>query len=134
MKRRQLCIHHISEEQLKDLLTRVQWLCRKDTRQFLLCHERDWYIILRVLCDQGIIVYDNRIPFAAFVRWIKEHEVPTYHFAPRVQELRYLSSRMANAEYPWQSQYAPKLCKQNWELLYQHFTKMVCEAIDAAEP
>ena len=130
MKRRQLCIQYLSHEQLKYLLTRVQWLCRKDTRDYLVWHSRDWYILLRVLCDLGVIAYEDRIPFSAFVRWLEEHEVPTYHFAPSVQELRYLSNRLANAEYPWQSQYAPKLCKQDWELLYKHFTKMVCETIE----
>ena len=125
MKRRQLYIQHISHEQLKYLLTRVQWLCRKDTRKFLLCHERDWYIILRVLCDQGIIVYDNRIPFAAFVRWIKEHKVPTYHQAPQTEQLRYQALRVADAVYPWLSKHAAQYYKKEWELLYWHFTKMV---------
>ena len=125
MKRRQLCIQHLSHNQLKDLLTRVQWLCRKDTREFLLSHERDWYIILRVLCDQGIIVYDNRIPFAAFVRWIKEHRVLTYHQAPQTEQLRYQELRVADAEYPWLSKHAAKYYKKKWELLYWYFTKMV---------
>lgn len=129
MKRRVLCVQRISEEQLKHLLTRVQWLCRKDTRDFLVWHSRDWYILLRVLCDLDVIAYDDRIPFSAFIRWLKEHEVPTYHFAPKVEELRYQSRRLSNAEYPWQSKYAPKYRRQDWELLYQHFTKMVREAM-----
>jgi hypothetical protein len=83
---------------------------------------------LRVLCDLDVIAYDDRIPFSAFIRWIKEHEVPTYHFAPKVEELRYQSRRLSNAEYPWQSKYAPKYCKKEWELLYWHFTKMVHDA------
>lgn len=130
MKRRVLCVQRISEEQLKYLLTHVQWLCRKDTRDFLVWHSRDLYILLRVLCDLDVIAYKDRIPFSAFVRWIEEHKVPTYHFAPKVKELRYLSSRLSNAEYPWQSQYAPKYRRKDWELLYQHFTKMVRETIE----
>lgn len=125
MKKRVLQIQHLSHEQLKHLLTRVQWLCRQETRDFLVYHSKDWYIILRVLCDQGVITYEDRIPFSAFVRWIKEHEVPTYYYTPKVEDLRYLSSRLANEKYPWQSKYAPKYCKKEWELLYWHFTKMV---------
>ena len=133
MKRRVLQIHHLGEKQLKYLLTRVQWLCRKDTREFLLGHERDWYIILRVLCDLGIIIYDNRIPFAAFVRWIEEHKVPPYHHAPQTKQLRYQAQRVADAEYPWLSKHAAKYYKKAWELLYWHFTKMVREAFEHSD-
>jgi hypothetical protein len=84
---------------------------------------------LRVLCDLDVIAYDDRIPFSAFIRWIKEHEVPTYYYTPKVEDLRYLSSRLANEKYPWQSKYAPKYCKKEWELLYWHFTTMVREAM-----
>ena len=130
MNRRVLCIQGISPEQLKHLLTKVQWLCLRETREFLINFNIDWYIILRVLCDQGVIVYKDRVPYTAFLRWITENEVPTYRSLPSEKFLRYIAKRVSDAEYPWQSKKAPwyLIHPKKWEVLYWYFSKMIEEA------
>ena len=130
MNRRVLCIQGISPEQLKHLLTKVQWLCLRETREFLIDFNIDWYIILRVLCDQGVIVHQNRIPYAAFLRWIAENEVPIYRSLPSEKFLRYIAKRVSDAQYPWQSKKAPwyLINPKKWEVLYWYFSKMIEEA------
>lgn len=109
MNRRTLCIQGISPEQLKHLLTKVQWLCLRETREFLIEFDIDWYIILRVLCDQGVIEHQNRIPYAAFLRWITENKVPIYRSLPSEKFLRYIAKRVSDRQYPWQSPKAPRV-------------------------
>lgn len=130
MNRRVLCIQGISPEQLKHLLTKVQWLSLRATREFLINFDIDWYIILRVLCDQGLIVHQNRIPYAAFLRWITENEVPIYRSLPSEKFLRYIAKRVCDAKYPWQSKKAPwyLINPKKWEVLYWYFSKMIEEA------
>ena len=130
MNRRTLCIQGITPEQLKHLLTKVQWLCLRKTREFLIEFDIDWYIILRVLCDQGVIEHQNRIPYAAFLRWITENEVPIYRSLPSEKFLRYIAKRVSNTQYPWQSPKAPRyiINPKKWEMLYWYFSKMIEES------
>ena len=130
MNRRILCIQGITPEQLKHLLTKVQWLCLKETREFLIEFDIDWYIILRVLCDQGVIERQNRIPYAAFLRWITENKVPIYRSLPSEKFLRYIAKRVSDTQYPWQSPKAPRyiINPKKWEMLYWYFFKMIEEA------
>ncbi len=127
MNRRTLCIQGITPEQLKHLLTKVQWLCLRETREFLIEFDIDWYIILRVLCDQGVIERQNRIPYAAFLRWITENKVPIYRSLPSEKFLRYIAKRVSDTQYPWQSPKAPRyiINPKKWEILYWYFTKMI---------
>ncbi len=129
MNRRTLCIQGITPEQLKHLLTKVQWLCLRETREFLIEFDIDWYIILRVLCDQGVIEHQNRVPYAAFLRWIVENEVPVYRSLPSEKQLRYLAKRASDTQYPWQSTKAPRyiINPKKWEMLYWYFFKMIEE-------
>ena len=130
MNRRTLCIQGITPEQLKHLLTKVQWLCLRETREFLIEFDIDWYIILRVLCDQGVIERQNRIPYAAFLRWITENKVPIYRSLPSEKFLRYIAKRVSDTQYPWQSTKAPRyiINPKKWEMLYWYFFKMIEEA------
>lgn len=130
MNRRTLCIQGITPEQLKHLLTKVQWLCLRETREFLIEFDVDWYIILRVLCDQGVIERQNRIPYAAFLRWITENKVPIYRSLPSEKILRYIAKRVSDTQYPWQSPKAPRyiINPKKWEMLYWYFSKMIEEA------
>ena len=130
MNRRTLCIQGITPEQLKHLLTKVQWLCLRKTREFLIEFDIDWYIILRVLCDQGVIERQNRIPYAAFLRWITENKVPIYRSLPSEKFLRYIAKRVSDTQYPWQSPKAPRyiINPKKWEMLYWYFFKMIEEA------
>ena len=130
MNRRTLCIQGITPEQLKHLLTKVQWLCQRETREFLIEFDIDWYIILRVLCDQGVIEHQNRIPYAAFLRWITENKVPIYRSLPSEKFLRYIAKRVSDTQYPWQSTKAPRyiINPKKWEMLYWYFFKMIEEA------
>ena len=130
MNRRTLCIQGITPEQLKHLLTKVQWLCLRETREFLIEFDIDWYIILRVLCDQGVIERQNRIPYAAFLRWITENKVPIYRSLPSEKFLRYIAKRVSDTQYPWQSTKAPRyiINPKKWEMLYWYFSKMIEEA------
>lgn len=130
MNRRTLCIQGITPEQLKHLLTKVQWLCLRETREFLIEFDIDWYIILRVLCDQGVIERQNRIPYAAFLRWITENKVPIYRSLPSEKFLRYIAKRVSDTQYPWQSTKAPRyiINPKKWEMLYCFFFKMIEEA------
>lgn len=130
MNRRTLCIQGITPEQLKHLLTKVQWLCLRETREFLIEFDIDWYIILRVLCDQGVIERQNRIPYAAFLRWITENKVPIYRSLPSEKFLRYIAKRVSDTQYPWQSPKAPRyiINPKKWEMLYWYFFKMIEEA------
>ena len=130
MNRRTLCIQGITPEQLKHLLTKVQWLCLRETREFLIEFDVDWYIILRVLCDQGVIERQNRIPYAAFLRWITENKVPIYRSLPSEKFLRYIAKRVSDTQYPWQSPKAPRyiINPKKWEMLYWYFSKMIEEA------
>lgn len=130
MNRRTLCIQGITPEQLKHLLTKVQWLCLRETRKFLIEFDIDWYIILRVLCDQGVIERQNRIPYAAFLRWITENKVRIYRSLPSEKFLRYIAKRVSDTQYPWQSPKAPRyiINPKKWEILYWYFFKMIEEA------
>jgi hypothetical protein len=132
MNHRTLCIQGITPEQLKHLLTKVQWLCLRETREFLIDYEVDWYIILRVLCDQGVIVHQNRVPYAAFLRWIVENEVPVYRSLPSEKQLRYLAKRASDTQYPWQSK--NDRISSNGKRTKRPVPSPNCSCIPATEP
>ena len=125
MKRRTLHIHRISEEQLKYLLTHVQWLCMKENRYFIVVEDIDWYIVLRVLCHKGVIVNEGKMPFKAFYTWIKQNEVPLYECHPTPKRLSYIGRRVSDADFPWLSEHAPKYAIKKWEALYEYFGRMI---------
>ena len=129
MKRRTLHIHRISEEQLKYLLTHVQWLCMKENRYFIVVEDIDWYIVLRVLCHKGVIVNEGKMPFKAFYTWIKQNEVPLYECQPTPKRLSYIGRRVSDAEFPWLSKHAPKYAIKKWEALYEYFGRMINDEI-----
>ena len=125
MKRRTLHIHRISEEQLKYLLTHVQWLCMKENRYFIVVEDIDWYIVLLVLCHKGVIANEGKMPFKAFYTWIKQNEVPLYECHPTPKRLSYIGRRVSDAEFPWLSKHAPKYAIKKWEALYKYFGRMI---------
>ena len=132
MKRRTLQIYRISEEQLKYLLTHVQWLCLKENRYFIVVEDIDWYIVLRVLFEQGIINKGNRPPYAAFENWILSN-VTLYNAAPNAYRMSVMARRLADATLPWESKHAPKYAVRKWQALYHYFTQMVRNAIELHE-
>jgi hypothetical protein len=125
MTRRTLHIHRISEEQLKYLLTHVQWLCMKENRYFIVVEDIDWYIVLLVLCHKGVIVNEGKMPFKAFYTWIKQNEVPLYDCEPTPKRLSYIGRRVSDADFPWLSKHAPKYAIKKWEALYEYFGRMI---------
>lgn len=129
MKRRTLQIYRISEEQLKYLLTHVQWLCMKENRYFIVVEDIDWYIVLYVLFEQQVIHKGQRPPYTAFEKWTQSN-VTLYNAAPNAYQISVMARRVADAEYPWQSKHAPKYAIRKWQALYHHFTQMVRNAIE----
>ncbi len=125
MKRRVLQVQRISEEQLKYLLTHVQWLCMKENRYFIVVEDIDWYIVLRVLCHKGVIANEGKMPFKAFYTWIKQNEVPLYECHPTPKRLSYIGRRVSDADFPWLSKHAPKYAIKKWEALYEYFGRMI---------
>lgn len=125
MKRRTLQIYRISEEQLKYLLTHVQWLCMKENRYFIVVEDIDWYIVLRVLCHKGVIINEGKMPFKAFYTWIKQNEIPLYECHPTPKRLSYIGRRVSDADFPWLSKHAPKYAIKKWEALYEYFGRMI---------
>jgi hypothetical protein len=125
MKRRLLQVQRISEEQLKYLLTHVQWLCMKENRYFIVVEDIDWYIVLLVLCHKGVIVNEGKMPFKAFYTWIKQNEVPLYECHPTPKRLSYIGRRVSDADFPWLSMHAPKYAIKKWEALYEYFGRMI---------
>lgn len=125
MKTRQLVIRHIDEAQLLTLLKRVQKLRYLSTGYFLLNEPADWYIILYVLREKGIIEVGNRMPFTAFLRWMEEHAFPWGIARPTAKELSHIACRLGNDSAPWTSPYAPQNARQKWYDLYYHFSRMI---------
>jgi hypothetical protein len=125
MKRRVLQVQRISEEQLKYLLTHVQWLCMKENRYFIVVEDIDWYIVLLTLCHKGVITNKGKIPFKAFYTWIKQNEVPLYDCEPTPKRLSYIGRRVSDAEFPWLSEHTPKYAIKKWEALYEYFGRMI---------
>jgi hypothetical protein len=125
MKRRVLTIQRISEEQLKYLLTHVQWLCMKENRYFIVVEDIDWYIVLLTLCHKVVITNKGKMPFKAFYSWIKQHEVPLYECQPTPQRLSYIGRKVSDAEYPWLSEHAPQYAIKKWKALYEYFGRMI---------
>lgn len=129
MKRRTLHIHRISEEQLKYLLTHVQWLCMKENRYFIVVEDIDWYIVLYVLFEQQVIHKGQRPPYTAFEKWTQSN-VTLYNAAPNAYRLSVMARRItADAALPWESKHAPKYAVRKWQALYHYFTQMVTNAI-----
>lgn len=128
MKKRILQIQHLTPEQLKYLLTHVQWLCMKENRYFIVVEDIDWYIVLHVLFEQGIINKGNRPPYAAFENWILSN-VTLYNAAPNAYRMSVMARRLADATLPWESKHAPKYAVRKWQTLYHYFTQMVRNAI-----
>lgn len=129
MKRRTLQIHRISEEQLKYLLTHVQWLCMKENRYFIVVEDIDWYIVLYVLFEQQVIHKGQRPPYTAFEKWTQSN-VTLYNAAPNAYRLSVMARRItADAALPWESKHAPKYAVRKWQALYHYFTQMVTNAI-----
>lgn len=129
MKRRTLQLYRISEEQLKYLLTHVQWLCMKENRYFIVVEDIDWYIVLYVLFEQQVIHKGQRPPYTAFEKWTQSN-VTLYNAAPNAYRLSVMARRItADAALPWESKHAPKYAVRKWQALYHYFTQMVTNAI-----
>jgi hypothetical protein len=125
MKKRVLQVKRISEERLAYLLTHVQWLCMKENRYFIVVEEIDWYVVLLVLCEKGVITNQGQMPFKAFYSWIKQHDVPLYECEPNPKRLSYIGRKVSDAAYPWERPRAPKYAVKKWEALYKYFGRMV---------
>lgn len=125
MKRRVLQVQHLSQEQLTYLLTHVQWLCMKENHYFIIVEEIDWYIVLLVLCEKGIITNQGQMPFKAFYNWILQHDVPLYECHPTPKRLSYIGRKVSGAAYPWESPHAPKHAIKKWQALYKYLGRMI---------
>ena len=128
MKCRQLCIHRISEEQLRGLMHVAQGLRLRSNNYVIIAEDTDWLIILHVLFEQKILHKGKRPPYAAFEKWMLSN-VTLYNAAPNAYQISVMARRVADAEYPWQSKHAPTYAQRKWQALYHHFTEMVINAI-----
>ena len=132
MKRRTLHIHRISEEQLRGLMHVAQGLRLRSNNYVIIADDIDWYIVLYVLFEQGIINKGNRPPYAAFENWILSN-VTLYNAAPNAYRMSVMARRLADATLPWESKHAPKYAVRKWQALYPYFTQMVRNAIELHE-
>ena len=128
MIRRQLTIHRISEEQLRGLMHVAQGLCLRENNYFIITEDIDWLIVLHVLFEQEIIHKGVRPPYAAFENWILS-SVTLYNAAPNAYRMSVMARRLADAQHPWLSKYAPKYAVRKWQALYHHLTRLVTKAI-----
>ena len=128
MKQRVLQVQLISEEQLQRLLHVAQGLCMRDSNYFIIVEDIDWYVVLHVLFEQGVLKKGERPPYSAFVRWMKQH-VTVYHEMPSAKRLSVVGRRLGGAEHPWQSVHAPRYAVKQWEALYHYLTRLVVQAI-----
>jgi hypothetical protein len=132
MKRRVLCIHRISEEQLRGLMHVAQGVRLRSNNYVIIAEDIDWIIVLHVLFEQGIIHKGNRPPYAAFENWILSN-VTLYNAAPNAYRMSVMARRLADATLPWESKHAPKYAVRKWQALYNYFTQMVRNAIELHE-
>lgn len=128
MKQRALQVQLISEEQLQRLLHVAQGLCMRDSNYFIIVEDIDWYVVLHVLFEQGVLKKGERPPYTAFVRWMHKH-VTVYHQMPSAKRLSVIGRRLEGAEHPWKSLHAPKYAVKKWEALYHYLTRLVVQAI-----
>lgn len=128
MKKRILQVHRISEEQLRGLMYVAQGLRLRSNNYVIIAEDIDWYIVLHVLFEQGIINKGNRPPYAAFENWILSN-VTLYNAAPNAYRMSVMARRLADATLPWESKHAPKYAVRKWQTLYHYFTQMVRNAI-----
>lgn len=128
MRRRELTIHRISEEQLHGLMHVVQGICLRENNDFIIVENTDWLIVLHVLFEQEVIRKGVRPPYVAFENWIRTN-VTLYNAAPRAERLGAMARRLADAHHPWQSAKAPKNVVRKWQVLYHQLTKLVTQAI-----
>jgi hypothetical protein len=128
MKRRVLQVQRISEEQLRGLMHVAQGLRLRSNNYVIIAEDIDWYIVLYVLFEQGIINKGNRPPYAAFENWILSN-VTLYNAAPNAYRMSVMARRLADATLPWESKHAPKYAVRKWQALYHYFTQMVTNAI-----
>ena len=132
MKRRQLTIHRISEEQLRGLMHVAQGLCLRENNYFIITEDIDWLIVIHVLFEQEIIHKGVRSPYTAFENWILSN-VTLYNAAPNAYRMSVMARRLADAHHPWQSKKAPQYAVRKWQALYHHLTQMVTNAIQLHE-
>ena len=132
MKKRILQVHRISEEQLRGLMHVAQGLRLRSNNCVIIAEDIDWYIVLHVLFEQGIINKGNRPPYAAFENWILSN-VTLYNAAPNAYRISVMARRLADATLPWESKHAPKYAVRKWQVLYHYFTQMVRNAIELYE-
>ena len=132
MKKRILQVHRISEEQLRGLMHVAQGLRLRSNNYVIIAEDIDWYIVLHVLFEQGIINKGNRPPYAAFENWILSN-VTLYNATPNAYRMSVMARRLADATLPWESKHAPKYAVRKWQALYHYFTQMVRNAIELPE-
>ena len=71
----------LSQEQLSSILDRVQRTTVKlnDLQLFLICEERDWYVVMQVLIDKGILrPAPTRPPYARFINLLQSLNLKLY--------------------------------------------------------
>lgn len=124
MKQRVLRVHRISEEQLKGLLHLVQGIVYKDPNNFVIRERNDWYIVLYILFEVGVVEKGKRPPYAAFARWMNAH-VMMYRVGVDADMLGVMSRRLADGLYPWKSKNAPKDSVRRWEVINYHISQIV---------
>ena len=132
MKKRVLKVQRISEEQLRGLMHVAQGLRLRSNNYVIIAEDIDWYIVLHVLFEQGIINKGNRPPYAAFENWILSN-VTLYNATPNAYRMSVMARRLADATLPWESKHAPKYAVRKWQALYHYFTQMVRNAIELPE-
>ena len=80
----------------------------------------DWLVALQWMQDKGMFKTNpQRPPFAAFTRWLHQHDVPQLHQQCTPHSLRHANEMIAGVRYPWtEVEWEPNVIKR-WHAMYR---------------
>lgn len=117
---------------LEQVLERIQRMWIRD-RFFLMTEDWDWIVVLQCMQDHGLFKSNpKRVPFGAFVTWLKEHKVPQYLTKYSVRNLRHVNKRIAGARHPWSEVTWDRNVPDRWRIIYANLERMFKEIQDTS--
>jgi len=117
-------------ESLEEVLTRMQRMWVRD-RFYLMCEDWDWLVVLQCMQDHRLFKSNpQRPPFAAFSKWLTEHNIPQHLAHCSVRTMSYANNMIDGARYPWTGvEWQPHVLKR-WKILYRHLSCRLEKASD----
>ena len=109
---------------LAAILTRIQAMYVGDI--VLMSSNEDWLIVLQCLQDHGFFKSNpKRPPFAAFIQWLEQNNIPQFIAQCSVRNLTYVNNKIAGARHPWKDvTWEPYILKR-WRILYFNLAHML---------